>query len=124
MRLGRVITRQRTFCGKGTGKLTGAVFFWKETEHIRHIHMKCDKNNNRMERLNGIIRDREVAYRGIKKMNSPLFDGFQTFYNFSKKHGGLGGDVTPSEAALIKVDGDNKWKTIIQNASLHKENSV
>ncbi len=45
------------------------------------------------------------------------------WYNFSKEHGGLGGDVTPSEAASIFVDGDNKWKTIIQNASLHKENS-
>ena len=93
-------------------------FLWKDTEHIRHIHMKGDKNNNRMERLNGIIRDREVAYRGIKKMNSPLFDGFQTFYNFSKKHGGIG-KKTPAELAGILVDGNNKWKTIIQNASLH-----
>lgn len=47
-------------------------FLWKDTEHIRHIHMKGDKNNNRMERLNGTIRDREVAYRGIKKMEPPL----------------------------------------------------
>ena len=93
-------------------------FLWKDTEHIRHIHMKGDKNNNRMERLNGTIRDREVSYRGIKKMNSPLFAGFQTFYNFSKKHGGIG-KKTPAEMAGILVDGSNKWKTIIQNASLH-----
>ena len=92
-------------------------FLWKDTEHIRHIHMKGDKNNNRMERLNGTIRDREVAYRGIKKMNSPLFVGFQTFYNFSKKHGGIG-KKTPAELAGILVDGNNKWKTLIQNASL------
>ena len=92
-------------------------FLWKDTEHIRHIHMNGDKNNNRMERLNGTIRDREVAYRGIKKMNSPLFDGFQTYYNFSKKHGGIG-KKTPVEMAGILVDGSNKWKTIIQNASL------
>ena len=92
-------------------------FLWKDTEHIRHIHMKGDRNNNRMERLNGTIRDREVAYRGIKKMNSPLFTGFQTFYNFSKKHGGIG-KKTPSEMAGIIVDGSNKWKTLIQNASL------
>ncbi len=92
---------------------------WKDTEHIRHIHMKGDKNNNRMERLNGTIRDREAAYRGIKKMDSPLFDGFQTFYNFSKKHGGIN-NKTPAEKAGILVDGDNKWKTIIQNASLNK----
>ena len=30
-------------------------FLWKDTEHIRHIHMKGDKNNNRMERLNGRV---------------------------------------------------------------------
>ena len=92
---------------------------WKDTEHIRHIHMKGDKNNNRMERLNGTIRDREVAYRGIKNMDSPLFDGFQTFYNFSKKHGSLD-KKTPAEMAGILVEGNNKWKTIIQNASLSK----
>ena len=92
-------------------------FLWKETEHIRHIHMKGDRNNNRMERLNGTIRDREVAYRGIKKADSPLFDGFQTYYNFTKKHGGIG-KKTPAEAAGILVDGPNKWKTIIQNAAL------
>ena len=90
---------------------------WKDTEHIRHIHMKGDKNNNRMERLNGTIRDREVAYRGIKNMDSPLFDGFQTYYNFSKKHGSLD-KRTPAECAGILVEGNNKWKTIIQNASL------
>ncbi len=98
-------------------------FLWKDTKHIRHIHMKGDKNNNRMERLNGTIRDREVSYRGIKKMDSPLFDGFQTFYNFSKKHGGINGK-TPAEMAKIQVDGKNKWKTIIQNASLYRENSI
>ena len=92
-------------------------FLCKDTKHIRHIHMKGDKNNNRMERLNGTIRDREVSYRGIKKMDSPLFAGFQTFYNFSKKHGGIG-KKTPAELAGILVDGNNKWKTIIQNASL------
>ena len=50
-------------------------------------------------------------------MSSPLFSGFQTFYNFSKKHGGIG-KKTPSEMAGIIVDGNNKWKTLIQNASL------
>jgi transposase len=38
-----------------------------------------------------------------------------------QQNGGLGGDITPSEAALIKVDGDNKWQTIIQNASLNRD---
>ena len=32
--------------------------------------------------------------------------------------------MTSAQASLIEVDGKNKWKTIIQNASLHNENSV
>jgi transposase-like protein len=40
--------------------------YWRETkalaiEHIRHVRMSGDKNNNRMERLNGEIRDREKS---------------------------------------------------------------
>lgn len=31
---------------------------------------------------------------------------------------------TPAEASMIEIDGKNKWKTIIQNASLYKENSI
>lgn len=39
--------------------------------------------------------------------------------DFSKKHGGIG-KKTPAELAGILVDGNNKWKTIIQNASLNQ----
>ena len=82
---------------------------------------KIHPTNNMMERLNGEIRDREKVFRGLKKKDTPLIQGLKLWYNFSKEHGGLGGDVTPSEAALIKVDGDNTWKTIIQNASLNRD---
>ncbi len=105
--------------------------FGKETYHISNVGInskrksgKIHPTNNMMERLNGEIRDREKVFRGLKKKDTPLIQGLKLWYNFSKEHGGLGGDVTPSEAALIKVDGDNKWKTIIQNASLYKENSI
>ena len=105
--------------------------FGKKTNHIFNVGInskrtgrKIHPTNNMMERLNGEIRDREKVFRGLKKKDTPLIQGLKLWYNFSKEHGGLGGDVTPSEAALIKVDGDNKWKTIIQNASLYKENSI
>lgn len=100
--------------------------FGKKTNHIRHIHIagKRDRdNNNKMERLNGEIRDREKVFRGLKKIDTPIIDGMKAYYNFTKKHGALKGK-TPSEEALIKVDGKNRWKTIIENASLYKENSV
>jgi putative transposase len=34
--------------------------------HIRHIRLRGDHNNNRMERLNGEVRDREKVMRGLK----------------------------------------------------------
>ena len=100
--------------------------FCKKTNHVRHIHIsgKRDRdNNNRQERLNGEIRDREKVFRGLKKMDTPIIDGMRVYYNFTKKHSGIGGK-TPAEASMIEVDGANKWKIIIQNTSLHKENSV
>lgn len=96
--------------------------FGKKTNHTRHIHIQKDMNNNKMERLNGEIRDREKVFRGLKKMDTPIIHGMKAYYNFTKKHGALEGK-TPSEQAKIIVDGKNKWKTIIQNASLYKENS-
>ena len=71
----------------------------------------------------GEIRDREKVFRGLKKMDTAIIDGMRVYYNFTKKHGALKGQ-TPAESAMIKIDGANKWKTIIQNASLYKENSV
>ena len=93
--------------------------FGKNTNHVRHIHLKGDMNNNKMERLNGEIRDREKVFRGLKKMDTAILDGMRVYYNFTKKHGALNGR-TPAQASLIEVDGKNKWKTIIQNASLNK----
>jgi len=97
--------------------------FGKKTNHVRHIHLKGDKNNNKMERINGTIRDREKVFRGLKRMDTAVIDGLRVYYNFTKKHEALKGK-TPAEASMIEIEGKNKWKTIIQNASLYKENSI
>lgn len=73
-------------------------------------------NNNKMERLNGEIRDREKVMRGLKKDDTPILKGYQIFHNFIRPHIGLNGK-TPAEACGIKVEGKNKWLTLIQNAS-------
>lgn len=86
------------------------------TQHIRHIHMSGDMNNNRMERLNGEIRDREKVMRGLKKMDSPMISGYQLFHNYIRNHQGLN-NQTPADRAGIKIEGENKWITLIQNAS-------
>ena len=72
--------------------------FGKDTNHVRHIHLagKRDRdNNNKMERLNGEIRDREKVFRGLKKMDTAVLDGMRVYYNFIKKHGSLNG-MTPA----------------------------
>jgi len=73
-----------------------------------------------MERMNGEVRDREKTMRGLKRMDSPIIKGFQIYHNFVKPHEGLDG-ATPADRAGIKVEGDNKWMTIIQNASKETE---
>jgi transposase-like protein len=86
-------------------------------EHESHITLKGDRNNNKMERLNGEFRDREKVVRGLKKNDSPLIDGYQLFHNYIRPHMALDGK-TPSEACGITIQGDDKWKTLIQRASL------
>jgi len=86
------------------------------TEHINAIKLSGNMNNNKMERFNGEIRDREKTMRGLKTKDTPILTGYQIFHNYIREHEGLGGK-TPSEACGIKVKGNNKWLTLIQNAS-------
>ena len=87
------------------------------TEHIRKITLKGKvHNNNKMERMNGEIRDREKSMRGLKKKRTPILKGYQIFHNYIREHEGLDGK-TPAEACGIQVEGQNKWKTLIENAS-------
>ena len=66
--------------------------------------------------MNGEIRDREKVVRGVKKEESPLLAGLQIYHNYVRPHMALDGQ-TPADKAGIKVKGENKWMTIIQNAS-------
>jgi putative transposase len=68
-----------------------------------------------MERFNGEVRDREKVMRGLKKKDTPILTGYQIFHNYIRLHMGLDGQ-TPAEVAGIKVEGDDKWLTLIQNA--------
>ena len=86
------------------------------TEHIRHIRLSGDYNNNKMERMNGEIRDRECVMQTLEKSDTPILKGMEIYHNFIKPHMALKGR-TPAEAAGINVEGENKWLTIIQNAA-------
>jgi len=86
-----------------------------EAKHIRHVRLQGDVHNNKMERMNGEIRDREKTMRGLKTKNTEVFQGMQIYHNFIREHQALG--KTPAEACGIQVEGKNKWLTLIQNAS-------
>jgi hypothetical protein len=45
-----------------------------------------------------------------------MLKSYQLFRNYIRPHEGLEGK-TPSEACGIEIEGKNKWKTLIQNAS-------
>ena len=93
--------------------------FWthdRETEHIRYITLTRQHNNNKMERFNGELRDREKVVRSLKKDDTPIISGLQIYHNYIRPHMTLEGK-TPAEAAGIKVEGQDKWLTIIQNAA-------
>lgn len=87
-----------------------------KAEHIRHITLKGDRNNNKMERMNGEVRDREKVMRGLKQDQTFVLKGYQLYHNFIRPHEALDGK-TPAEACGINIEGNNKWLTIIQNAS-------
>jgi putative transposase len=86
------------------------------TKHIRHIRWQGDHNNNKMERMNGEVRDREKVMRGLKKADTAILPGYQIYHNYMRPHEGLNGK-TPAEKCGIIIEGENKWKTIIENAS-------
>lgn len=89
------------------------------TNHIRDIRIDGTVHNNKMERMNGEVRDREKTMRGLKKTDSPILKGYEVFHNYIRPHMGLDGK-TPADAAGISIEGENKWMTIIQNASKEK----
>jgi hypothetical protein len=72
-----------------------------------------------MERMNGELRDREKVMRSLKNADTPIIAGLQIYHNYIRPHMALDGK-TPSEVAGIKVEGENKWLTLIQNASRKK----
>ena len=97
-------------------------FLHKDSEHVRHIHMAGDMNNNQMESFNGnTVRHREKVVRGLKKEDSAILTGLRLYHNHVRPHQGLPGNITPGEAAGIRIEGDNKWKTIIQNAAKQRD---
>jgi hypothetical protein len=85
-------------------EIIGKVYLEHWATKVDHI-AKCGitkphTNNNRVERLNGTLRERVKVQRGQR-----------IYYNFVKPHRALDGK-TPAEKAGIK--GKNKWLSLIR----------
>lgn len=68
------------------------------------------------ERGNVYVRDREKVMRGMNTRESAqkIIDAMRIHYNFCREHSRLG--KTPAEACRIKIEGENKLLTLIQNS--------
>jgi hypothetical protein len=66
-------------------------------------------------RLNGSVR--EIVMRGMdhKESAQTLMEAMRIYHNYVRKHSALDGK-TPAKASRIKIDGLNKWMSLIQNA--------
>ena len=82
-------------------------------QHIAKAGMgKPHANNNRVERLNGTLRERVKIQRGWKSMKTQIAEGQRIAYNFVKPHMALEGQ-TPAQAAGLKPKG---WSELLTEA--------
>ena len=88
----------------------------KKPVHIREISLEGAVHNHKMERMNGEVRDREPVMRGLKNTDTAIIKGMQIYHNYFRPHMGLK-RKTPAEAAGIKIERENPWVTVIQNAA-------
>lgn len=87
-------------------------------KEVRSVSVRHNGLNQKVERLNGIMRDREKVMRGMDHKDSAqkTIDAFRIHYNFVREHGSI--KKTPSEEAGIKLRLDeNKIESLIKLAS-------
>ena len=98
-----------------------------ESERPQHIAKagirKPHATNNRIERLNGTIRERVKVQRGWKNPASKIAEGQRIHYNFVKPHEALEGQ-TPADSAGIGVQGENKWLGLLRAALVPPKEAV
>ena len=100
-------------------------YLWKDSVHESHVRMDGDPNNNQMESFNGnTIRHREKVVRGLKNEDSAILTGLQIYHNHVRPHLGLPDGQTPGEAAGIRIEGDDKWLTLIRAAAKSNARAV
>ncbi len=90
------------------------------TEHVRDAAINNrEKNNNKVERLNGTVRDRNRVQRDLKDTSSSdiFVEGNKIYYNFLRPHMSLDGK-TPAEVCGIDLNLSREgWRQLIKLAN-------
>lgn len=89
-----------------------------KTRNVRSVSVRHNGLNQKVERLNGIFRDRERVMHGMnhRESSQKLIDAYRVHYNFVRQHDSIG--KTPAEEAGIKLQlGENKIESLIKLAS-------
>lgn len=84
---------------------------------------KPNATNNRIERLNGTVRERVKVQRGWKSMQTLIAEGQRIHYNFVKPHMALEGH-TPAQVAGVGIASKNKWMELLGEAVVRDTQSV
>lgn len=90
----------------------------KRVRNVRSVSVRHKGLNQKVERLNGVFRDREVVMRGMdhKESAQKLIDAMRIHYNFIRDHSSI--KKTPAEQVGIKLElGQNKIENLIKLAS-------
>ncbi|MGI0042188.1 MAG: hypothetical protein ACRD47_00635 [Nitrososphaeraceae archaeon] len=61
-----------------------------------------------------LISHREKVMRSLKIKTTPILPGYQIYHNFIRENQGIA-NLTPAEKCGIRIEGENKWMTLIQN---------
>ncbi len=84
-------------------------------KRVENCGIRKRENNNRIERLNGTLRERVKVQRGWKTAKTPLAEGNRIQYNFVKPHMALDGK-TPAQGAGIAVNESNRWLELLKKS--------
>jgi len=93
----------------------------KRVRNVRSVSVRHKGLNQKVERLNGVFRDREKVMLGMdhKESAQKTIDAFRIHYNFVREHSSI--KKTPAEQAGIKLELDqNKIASLIKLASQNK----
>ncbi|MFZ0512172.1 MAG: hypothetical protein WAM14_11245, partial [Candidatus Nitrosopolaris sp.] len=68
--------------GHNLKKVWNVLFVTCRNESPDNINNWIDHNNNKMERMNGEVRDREKVIRGLKIHSTAILPDYQIYHNY------------------------------------------